>query len=158
MKFERHCHQSADLRIPAQILNEVEHALLGVSVPAGAVAPNTVTGPIREALKRLGWSDEVFLSRQSRITITGQKGDFGLAVQFGNISRIYADLLKLQSLFLDAKIRGAVVIVPARTMLASLSRNGGTDNRCNLDRIRRELPIFSLVITMPIVFYGVTRD
>ena len=46
----------------------------------------------------------------------------------------------------------------AWSFLASLSKSGGTDNRCNLDRIKRELPIFSLVITMPIAFYGIDRD
>ena len=86
------------------------------------------------------------------------KGDIGLALQFGNISRIYADLLKLQSLFLDAKARGAVVVVPSKSLLHLLSRSGGTDNRCHLERIRRELPIFSLVITMPIAFYGIIPD
>ena len=158
MKFERYGHQNSIARIPTAIFREIEETIRNVSIPDGAIAPNMVTRPIRDSLTRNGWSEEVFLSRESRITITGQKGDFGLAVQFGNISRIYADLLKLQSLFLDATIRGAVVIVPARTLLASLSRNGGTDNRCNLDRIKRELPIFSLVITIPIVFYGVDRD
>ena len=158
MRFERHCHQSAASRIPTAILREVETSICEVTVPDGPIAPNAVTSPIREALTRRGWSGEVFLSRESKITISGQKGDFGLAIQFGNISRIYADLLKLQSLFLDAKLRGAVVIVPAWPLLPSLSKSGGTDNRCNLDRIKRELPIYSLVVTMPIAFYGIDRD
>ena len=140
------------------ILREIEADIHGLQVPNGAIAPNAVTRPIREALTRHGWSGEVFLSRESKITISGQKGNIGLAIQFGNISRIYADLLKLQSLFLDAKLLGAIVIVPARSLLPSLSKTGGTDNRCNLDRIKRELPIFSLVITMPIAFYGIDRD
>lgn len=158
MKFERHCYQDATTRIPSTILREVETSIREVSVPNGPIAPNAVTGPIREALTRRGWSGEVFLSHESKITISGQKSDIGLAIQFGNISRIYADLLKLQSLYLDAKLRGAVVIVPALTFLVSLSKSGGTDNRCNLSRIKRELPIYSLVITMPIAFYGIDRE
>lgn len=158
MRFERHCHQGAAAKIPATVLREVEMALKSVSVPNGAIAPSAITGPVREELTRRGWSREVFLSRESRITISGQKSDIGLAIQFGNISRIYADLLKLQSLFLDAKLRGAVIIVPSSNLLRSLSKSGGTDNRCNLKRIKRELPIFSLVITIPIAFYGIDRD
>lgn len=158
MKYERYCHQNAAARIPSAILREVEACLHGVSVPSGAIASSAVIDPVRDKLTKRGWSGAVFLSGESKITISGQKGDIGLALQFGNISRIYADLLKLQSLFLDAKLRGAIVIVPSWQFLRSLSRSGGTDNRCNLDRIKRELPIFSLVITMPIAFYGIDRD
>ena len=158
MKFERYYHQNAATRISSALLRHVETGLRSVSVSDGAIAPNAVTNPIRNELTRRGWSGEVFLSSESKITISGQRGDIGLALQFGNVSRIYADLLKLQSMFLDAKLRGAVVIVPAWSFLASLSKSGGTDNRCNLDRIKRELPIFSLVITMPIAFYGIDRD
>ena len=158
MKFERYCHQNADARIPVNVLKEIERAVRSISIPDGPIAPNVITRPIREALTRCGWSEEVFLSRESKITISGQKNDIGLAIQFGNISRIYADLLKLQSLFLDAKLRGAVVIVPAWALLFSLSKTGGTDNRCNLERVKRELPIYSLVVTMPIAFYGINRE
>ena len=158
MKFERYYHQNAATRISSALLRDVETGLRSVSVSDGAIAPNAVTNPIRNELTRRGWSGEVFLSSESKITISGQRGDIGLALQFGNVSRIYADLLKLQSMFMDAKLRGAVVIVPAWSLLASLSKSGGTDNRCNLDRIKRELPIFSLVITMPIAFYGIDRD
>ena len=158
MKFECYYHQNAATRISSALLRDVETGLRSVSVSDGAIAPNAVTNPIRNELTRRGWSGEVFLSSESKITISGQRGDIGLALQFGNVSRIYADLLKLQSMFLDAKLRGAVVIVPARSFLASLSKSGGTDNRCNLDRIKRELPIYSLVITMPIAFYVIERD
>lgn len=158
MRFVRYCHQNAASRIPAVILREVETAIKAVSVCGDAIAPSDVTRPIREELTKRGWSSELFLSQESKITISGQKSDIGLAIQFGNISRIYADLLKLQSLFLDAKLRGAIIIVPSWTLLHSLSKSGGTDNRCNLERIKRELPIYSLVITMPIAIYGIDRD
>ena len=158
MRFDRHYHQNADSRIPVTILREVETALHSIPGPVGMIAPKAVTTPVREELTRRGWSEEVLLSRDSKITISGQKGDIGLAVQFGNISRIYADLLKLQSLFLDAKLRGAIVIVPSWKLLHLLSKTGGTDNRCNLERIKRELPLFSLVITIPIAFYGIDKE
>ena len=105
MKFERYYHQNAATRISSALLRDVETGLRSVSVSDGAIAPNAVTNPIRNELTRRGWSGEVFLSSESKITISGQRGDIGLALQFGNVSRIYADLLKLQSMFLDAKLR-----------------------------------------------------
>ena len=158
MKFEQYFHQNAKTRIPATILSEVDNALLGIGLPDGPLTTTQVVSSIRKALAKVGWSDEVFLSNESKNTISGMKGAVGLAIQFGNISRIYADYLKLQSLFLDAKLKSAVIIVPAWSFLRDLSRTGGTDNRCNLDRIKRELPIFSLVINMPLAVYGVSRN
>lgn len=158
MNFQTHFHQHAKSRIPASILKDVESALASVPSPSSTITSKELVASIRTALTRFGWSEEVLLDRTSKITISGMKGDIGLAIQFGNISRIYADLIKLQSLFLDAKSRGAVVIVPSKSLLHLLSRSGGTDNRCHLERILRELPIFSLVITMPIAFYAMAPD
>lgn len=158
MTFEPYFHQNAKSKIPLPLLADVEASLSSIELPNGPLATTQVLSPLREALTKNGWSDEVFLSKESKITISGMKGNVGLAIQFGNISRIYADYLKLQSLFLDAKITGAIIIVPAWTFLRDLSRTGGTDNRCNLDRIKRELPIFSLVINIPLAVYGVSRN
>lgn len=158
MNFEPYFHQNSKKVISATILHEVENAITGITLSEENVSVTEVVSSIRTALTKQGWSGEVFLSQESRITISGMKGDIGLALQFGNVSRIYADLLKLQCLFLDGKIRGGVVILPQRRLLSSLSRSGGTDNRCHIERIMRELPIFALVVTVPITFYGVAQD
>lgn len=66
-----------------------------------------------------------------------------------NVSRIYADLLKLQALYMRETIKAGIVILP--TVKAARSFSG---NVASLERLERELPIFSQVITMPVVVIG----
>ncbi len=64
------------------------------------------------------------------------------------MSRFYADLLKLQSLYLESVIEQGVFVLPARNVAVSLG-----DNTANADRLIRELPIFRKVITIPLLVY-----
>lgn len=96
-----------------------------------------------------GWSDKLFLSRGSNISITTQKSNVGLCMQTGNVSRVYADLLKLQTLFVKGKIKAGIIVV-ATTKCAKQY----TSNAATYERLVRELDIFSQVITMPLVVVG----
>lgn len=84
--------------------------------------------------------------RASKITITSVKHDTGLCVQTGNMSRMYADLLKLQHMFLRKTIKVGVMVVPSHAAAKKLG-----DNIINADRLIRELEIFRSVIRMPLV-------
>lgn len=104
---------------------------------------------IRDKLRLDGWTGEYRLDIYSRITITSYKNEIGLCFQTGNVGRIYADLLKLQTLFTKGKIKAGMILLPT----ISKAKQFGT-NTANYERLVRELPIFSQVITMPIVVVG----
>jgi hypothetical protein len=111
------------------------------------------TAHIREhlldKLYRLGWSAEAKLDPVSSITVTSVSGSTGLCLQTGNMARIYADLLKLQLLFHREKITGALYL-----LFSKHSANQLGENIANFDRLTRELQLFSDIITVPIVVFG----
>ena len=73
----------------------------------------------------------------------------GLCFQTGNVGRIYADLLKLQTLYTKGNITAGIILIPQNQTAKELG-----SNMANYERLIRELPIFSQVITMPIVVIG----
>lgn len=158
MKFDIYDHRNGLRSVsPAERMG-VENIIESISSPIGKVSPKDITMPIKDALGRLGWSGSVNVGRGTKITITSARGDVGMAIQFGNISRIYADFLKLQALYMEEKLSSAIVVVPHKNMLKLLSSSGGPDNRCSFERISREMPIFSKVITIPILLYGIYTE
>jgi len=105
---------------------------------------------ITAALRRDGWSDPVQIDKRQRITITAMLGTIGLCLQTGNMARFYADLLKLQALYLDAVISGAFYLLPT---LACAHQMGS--NIANYERLTTELSqVFSKVITVPTLVVG----
>lgn len=113
---------------------------------------NSVSEINRELKQRLdiaGWVLDIKLDPSSKISITGVSNGVGLCIQTGNISRIYADLLKLQALYINEKISAGIIIAPVSQSARILG-----SNMANFDRISKELPIFAQVITTPIVVIG----
>lgn len=105
---------------------------------------------LSDRLKSQGWSDKASLSVKSNITITAILKNTGLCTQTGNMARMYADLMKLQALYMDEKIKAAIFVVPTKACANSF---GG--NVANYDRLLNELVnIFSKVITVPILIIG----
>ncbi len=62
------------------------------------------------------------------------------------MSRMYADILKLQKLYLDNVISVGTLILPTSPAARALG-----DNVANADRLKAELPIFRKVIHLPLV-------
>lgn len=158
MKFKLYDHRNGGRSVGMVERMGVENVVDHVIPPIGKLEPKEVTGPILDALVRLGWSGQVLVGQGTKIAITSMHADVGLAVQFGNVSRVYADLLKLQTLYIEEKITGAILIVPCRDLLGRFSVNGTTDNRCAYERITREMPVFAKVITVPMLVYGVYTE
>lgn len=154
MIFETYDHRNGQRGVPVAERLGLENLLETINAPVGKLVPKDITEPIRSGLRDLGWSGAVPVGLGTNITITSVHGDVGIAIQFGNVSRVYADLLKFQTLFLDGKISCAILLVPHRDLISRLSSSGGTDNRCTYERIVRELPVFSKVITLPLLVYG----
>ena len=101
-----------------------------------------------------GWTLNICLSRKSKITINAIKNDVGLCVQTGNVARMYADLLKLQSLYRNKTIRAAIYIVPQKDCAKTIGQNVA-----NFERLQNELTnVFNKVITIPLLVIGFNNE
>ncbi|OLP64755.1 hypothetical protein BACPU_23450 [Bacillus pumilus] len=118
------------------------------------IAPSTSTELRRTILDELqnnqGWSNEVKIQYQQGLTITSLKENVGLCIQTGNMSRFYADLLKLQALFLKDKINSAIFMIPTKKAASILG-----DNYAHSERLIRELQLFKHIITIPILVLSI---
>lgn len=150
MKATVEGHRFGDQVTPADLLTEVQHAIAKVTLKLGkGSAPNLRTA-ILGGLNAKGWSGEVALSSGSDITITSVKNRIGLCLQTGNVARTYADLMKLQKLYVDGVIIAGVVIVPSAPCAKKLG-----SNVANATRLSKELKIFERVITAPLTILAI---
>lgn len=105
------------------------------------------------ALSHHGWADKIKLAKnQSNLTINFLKSRVGLCFQIGNVSRTYADLLKLCHLGDEGVIDVGIIVVP----FPNESRALGT-NYANYDRLKQELILFNKIIHTPILIVGLTN-
>ena len=148
MKYQTHSHLNANESLNFLRIEELKAAI-------SRVEGNLYTAPlardaILEELMVDGWSNQVTIDPHASITITSMKDRIGLCLQFGNMARFYADLLKLQHLYCSNRILGAFYIVPEKAYAKSLGSNLAND-----DRLTKELSIFETTITVPIMVFGV---
>lgn len=80
------------------------------------------------------------------MTISFLKDKIGLCIQLGNVSRTYADILKLNYLGHNGKISAGVIIVPGVLETKKLGAN-----YARFDRLSREIELFSEIIETPIL-------
>ena len=148
MKFHTHSHFNAEESLDCKSIEGLKESI-------SRVQGNLYTAPlardaILEELMVDGWSNQVTINPHASITITSMKDRIGLCLQFGNMARFYADLLKLQHLYCSKRILGAFYIVPEKAYAKSLGSNLAND-----DRLTKELSIFETTITVPIMVFGV---
>lgn len=150
MKHFLHSHQGAVDVFPKAERTEIESVLEACAIEPTKGAATKIRVEIVRRLGRLGWSGEFQVAPPSRITIASWKNDVGLCVQTGgNMSRMYADLLKLQKLYMENRVKVGAFILPT----APAAREIG-DNVANADRLEAELAIFRKVIHMPIAVFS----
>ncbi len=70
--------------------------------------------------------------------------------QMGNMSRLYADLLKLQYCYLRRGMRGAIFLVMKRRTAVRLGKN-----LAQYERLVSELDLFREIVTLPLLVLGV---
>jgi len=145
-------HRFGKQVIEASVLNEVIAAVNGCPHDPKRGNTASVRNHILDALSRQGWTKELELDRQSAITITSIKQRVGLCLQTGNMSRMYADLLKLQAIYLRGVIDSAIMLLPT----SEAAKRFGS-NVANQERLLRELAIFERVITVPMAIIGIDR-
>ena len=151
MRLSVYDHRKGAKVIPAYIQEEVKSAI------GQATNVNRATPTRKEILQTLrdkhGWSDATALSPDAKISISASKGEVALCVQTGNMSRFYADLMKLEYLFTEGKIIGAVYVIPVKALASEWGMN-----IANFERFTNELKIFSKIIRTPMVAFGIPRS
>ncbi len=105
---------------------------------------------IRLGLTRGGWTGKARVKQQYNLTVSSLSAQAAFQIQTGNIARVMYDLLKLQALFMDGRIRVAIIAVPT----TAASRKLGS-NYASFSRVRNELSLFNHIITVPIFLLGI---
>lgn len=142
-------HRNGKNVISDSLLSDIRTAFSNVETIVGRYEISTIRQRVLNDLQVKGWSNKVLLTRGSNISITAKKDDVGLCMQTGNVSRVYADLMKLQTLFVNGRIKAGIIIVATTDCARQYTCNAAT-----YERLVRELEIFSQVITMPLVIVG----
>ncbi len=136
--------------IAPDMLEEIKQAISTCAVPVTRNGATAIRDHLLGNLVAFGWMKKLMLGKHTNLYITAIRDNVGLCVQTGNVSRIYADLLKLQALYLNNSITAGIIILPTKDVAEKLS-----SNMANYDRLVKELnDDFNKVITMPIVIIG----
>jgi len=101
--------------------------------------------PLATKIKDSGLSAD-FRKRFPKITIQAE-------VQFGNMSRWYADIFKFQTAYSQGLIQLGLCVVPMQSMGLRID-----SNVAHFERITKELPSADLSITLPILVIGLEED
>lgn len=149
MRIQIYEHRSGLKVVPNAIITGVEKIILDINPMLSKKAVVDIKDAVRGKLEKEGWTREYRLDATSKITISSYLRGIGLCFQTGNVGRIYADLLKLQALYTKGNITAGIILIPQIRTAKELG-----SNMANYERLVRELPIFSQVITMPIVVIG----
>ncbi|MBG7614691.1 hypothetical protein IWC96_05265 [Brevundimonas sp. BAL450] len=144
MKVSVHSHCSGAERVPAGILEGVVASAAAVDVRVERGAARRIRDQFVAQLRSRGWSSEVTVARGSDMSITSMREGIGLCLQTGNMARMYADLIKLQTLYLDNAIAAAVLVLPSQPVALAIG-----DNIAQAARLERELEIFRKVFYVP---------
>ena len=149
MKINSYNHRNGESVIPLNIQNNIKEILMNITSPITNKGASKIRMQVVEKMHLDGWSENIRLTPSSHMTITAMKDKIGACVQLGNVSRLYADLMKLQTLFLRGSINAGIIIVPEIEAAKELGQN-----IANSVRLIKELQIFDTLITMPLIIYG----
>lgn len=149
MKYVIHSHCGGDAAVPKTLREEIEQAINSVDVPLKRGAATSIRDGFMESLIANGWANGLQLAAGSKIAITACKKSAGFCFQTGNMARMYADLLKLQTLYLNGTITCGILLLPSAVVARKLG-----DNIANASRLERELAIFKKVISLPALIFS----
>lgn len=149
MKHTLRSHCAGDKEIPMYLQKEIASAIVGMTVKPARGAATKLRVAFLASLKSSGWSSEVDVSKDSGMTITSMKDEVGLCLQTGNMARMYADLIKLQTLYMDKAIKAAAIVVPSQPVAQLLG-----SNVAQATRLERELEIFKKAYHVPTLVFA----
>jgi len=99
-----------------------------------------------------GWAKNPHLPN-SNLSISYMMDDVGVCVQLGNICRLYADLLKLETLYKLDRIKLGILVVPSDGYAESLG-----SNYTALSRSLRDVKTLESAISVPLLFISVDAN
>jgi hypothetical protein len=149
MRYYTFGHCDGEKCVPAGHKKDISSAIASVTTKPGPGAATRIRDQIIDKLKELGWSGEIKLAADSDMTVTSTKNDIGLCLQTGNMARMYADLIKLQTMYLDNQIKAATILVPSQDTAKLLG-----SNIAQAKRLERELAIFKKAYHVPTIIYA----
>jgi hypothetical protein len=149
MKHALHSHCGGDKILPVALQKEIATAIAAIAIKPAVGAAAKIRDAFLVNLKGSGWSSEVAVSSDSDMTITSLKNGVGLCLQTGNMARIYADLIKLQAMYLDNSIKSAAIILPSHPLAQQLG-----SNIAQAKRLERELEIFKKAYHVPTLVFS----
>ena len=150
MTTQIYSHRSGQQMIPIHMQESVINSIEALDYSIGKYDTRSFNRDLLKKLHTYGWSDNIPLSVYSKISITSIFDNIGLCVQTGNVARVYADMLKLQTLYTDEKISAGILILPVKECADAFGQNVA-----NYERFLRELSyVFSKVITVPLLIVG----
>ena len=150
MRTEVFNYRSGEQVVPESIAKDLVQVIQGMDYTLTRYDIKNFKDDLSNQLKTIGWSGKVRLSTSSSISITSVNNEIGLCTQTGNMARMYADLIKLQTMYVDGKIKAAIFVAPTKDCAKDFG-----DNVVNYQRLINELTnIFSKVITIPMIIVG----
>ena len=102
-------HRNGLRVIPNEILNDVICVDEGINPVLSKNTVIQIKKDLKKGLEFKGWAGEYRLDANSKITISSYLSGVGMCVQMGNVSRIYAYLLKLQALYMKGNICSGII-------------------------------------------------
>lgn len=120
-----------------------------IPIPRDASDSRLMRSYWEEVLLSDGWVKGLQVG-DSGLSIGYVRGQVGMCVQLGNRSRVYADLLKLETLYRRGTISQAVLVVPSDAYSTSL----GT-NYASFSRAEQDIKSLTPTISMPVVLISI---
>lgn len=149
MEVEVYSHLDGERSIDLQVRNGLLSGIVELPFSFRLNSAAELREKISIILRGQGWSEDVRLAVESKISITAMHGSTALCLQTGNMGRFYADLLKLQYLFANGKATAAIYIIPTKRCAKEIG-----SNVANFERLVEELILFESIITIPILVIG----
>jgi hypothetical protein len=115
------------------------------SMPPGNIQKADAKQLFTDFLDENGWIFKFKYSSEIANTITAVRSEVGVCAQFGNVARLFYDVLKLEYCYNAKIIDKSIIVCP-------LSPSG---NRAYLDRLDRELKVYKNIVTVPICAIGI---
>lgn len=150
MLVQVYSHHNSESAVDAGIKNDILQVISSAKFVIQGGCALHLRKMIMTKLKGLGWSDGFKLDANSQITITSSNDDHVLCFQTGNMSRFYADMLKLEYVFKKRKAKAAIYLIPTKTAALAMG-----SNIAHFERLCFELNLFKDIITIPILVIGI---
>ena len=151
MNHLRSYYHNGDKIIDQEILNEINNELESTTFSFNLYNAKTIRTSLTDQFLRKGWLTGIKVDVSSDIRITAKKKTCGLCIQFGNVCRMYADLLKLQAMYIHGEITAGIIIVPSQNVAKKLCLS----NMVYYERLTSEMKIFNEIITIPLAVFGI---